>query len=64
MNDKEITLLLKQIMSADKTPEYGYDSSDPESHQNRAGHEPPVGERWMTPRELCKDCLRGRIPVV
>lgn len=45
MNDNGLTLLLKPIMAADKTPEYGYDSSDPVSHQNRAGHEPPIGER-------------------
>lgn len=57
--DKKVERLIRQIISADKTPEYGYSSSDPQTYLNRAGNRPPVGERWMSPREICEEYLRG-----
>jgi len=61
MNENELTTLLKQIVSADKTIEYEYYPRVGESgrYLNANGIAPPVGCRWYTPRELCAEHLRG-----
>lgn len=47
--EDEMALLRKQIVAADKTPEYAY------SEANANGTLPGVGERWLTPKEIMKD---------
>lgn len=53
MNDDLIQAILKSIIDNDKTPEYGYGIKA----VNKTGKSPPVGSRWMTPREICKEAL-------
>ncbi len=45
--------LLQSIIDADKTLEYGYGIAA----TNNAGHPPPVGAKWLTPAEICKEAL-------
>ena len=60
MNENELTKLLKQIASTDKTPEYEYypGTGKPEKYLNANGIPPETGQRWCTPREICNQCLR------
>ena len=60
MNEKELIKLLKQIASADKTPEYDYHSEGVNSKRflNANNVSPEIGARWCTPREICNQCLR------
>lgn len=55
MDNEEIRELLNSIIKADKTGEYGYGST--RADRNKNGERPPVGSRWMTPAEICKEAL-------
>jgi hypothetical protein len=56
MNEDELTKLLKQIASTDKTPRYGYHKGWNYLNANDVSPEP--GCAWCTPREICNKYLR------
>lgn len=60
MNELEFEKILKQIMNADKTPEYEYFSGDEDNknYLNAAGIAPSTGMRWSTPKEICRVYLK------
>lgn len=59
MNEDELAKLLKQIASADKTPQYEYSERQGSgNYLNAAGIRPKPGFKWCTPREICNAYLR------
>lgn len=60
MDENELTKLLKQIASTDKTPDYAYysETGESENYLNADGIPPKTGCRWCTPREICNQYLK------
>ena len=51
---EQIIDMCNYVIEKDKTPEYDYGGK-----LDTKGNKPPVGSRWMTPRQYCENYLRS-----